>query len=265
MSFPRLAWLSLLVAGAAGGAILVDRCVDRLTATTGPTPLTAPAPRPAGSSGGAPSAATTSEPQVTFFDGGYAVGPARAIEKVLAAQTRGTPTACEQPPPTPEERAQWKGVKSDLSSVPLVDLLRRTDLDLVTEVGSRLLDKKYGPGFASMSRPEQNVYLVWVLQGEVVDGGLDQFFGNSSGNCAVRTAAALDEIGLVQESKVYRDALALFPDASPSEDRSTRYDQLDAIGARRARWDSMDRKLYNVLQGAAGYIRGNALAFDLRP
>jgi hypothetical protein len=146
-----------------------------------------------------------------------------------------------------------------------VDLLNRSNLGLVTEVGSRLLDKSYGPGFAAMSRPEQNVYLVWVLQGEVNNGGLDQFFGNSSGNCALRTAIALDEIGMSGESKVYKEALALFPDAAPSEDRSTRYDQLEAIGTRRGPWSRMDHKLESCLLGAADYIRRHAMAFDLRP
>jgi hypothetical protein len=88
---------------------------------------------------------------------------------------------------------------------------------------------------------------------------------NSSGNCAPRTATALDEIGLVEESKVYREALALFPDAAPSEDRSTRFDQLDALGGRRSRWNSMGRELESVLLGTAGYIRDHALAFDLPP
>jgi hypothetical protein len=193
------------------------------------------------------------------------IGPAREVEKVIAARIGGTRTACEEPPPTPEVKARWKPLKSELSSIAFVDLLGRSNLDLVTEVGSRLLDKTYGPGFAAMSRPEQNVFLVWVLEGEVNNGGLDQFFVNSSGNCALRTAAALDEIGMPEESKVYREALALFPDAAPSEDRSTRFGQLEGIGPRRGRWNSMDRRLESCLLGTADYIRRHAMEFVLRP
>jgi hypothetical protein len=265
MTFGRLAQITVFVASAAAVTFLLDRTADRLFPASSPDPLPSSLPQPAGSSRAAASGAEASEPQVTRFDGGYAVGSAREVEKAIAAQIRGTHTACKEPPPTAEERASWKPLKTELSSVSMPDLLRRSDLDLVTEMGSRLLDKSYGPGFAAMSRPEQNVYLVWVLQGEVDNGGLEQFFGNSSGNCAVRTAAALDEVGLVEESKVYREALGVFPDSDPSEDRSTRYDQLEALGARRTRWDSMDRKLENVLLGTADYIRHHALAFDLRP
>jgi hypothetical protein len=178
----------------------------------------------------------------------------------------GVPAAArEYRPRTAEEQARWKPLRTTLSSVPFAELLRRSNLDLVTEVGSRLLDKEYGPGFAAMSRAEQNVYLIWTLQGEVDNGGLDQFFANPSGNCALRTAAALDEVGMASESKLFRKALALFPDAAPSEDYDTRYEQLDALGARRDRWTSMGRDLDSVLLGAADYIRKHALEFDLRP
>ena len=221
---------------------------------------------PASSASSLAPPAVSSTVAVEVFDGGYAVGPAREVERLAASRARGTRTACEEPAPTPEERAEWKTSRTGRSRTAFVDLLAAPDLDLTTEVGSRLLDKIYSTaGFAGMSRAEQNVYLVWVLQGEVENGGLDQFFANSSGNCAVRTAKALDEIGMTEESQVYREALALFPDASPSEDRSTRFDEIEAIGARSRRWGHLDPKLEGILQGTAGYIRRHAMESDLRP
>jgi len=257
--------VGLAACGCVAFIVLVDRAVDRLYPASRPAGL--PSPSTAHDAGGsvvAPAGASA-DPGVVFFDGGYAVGSAREIERVIAARVRGSHTACEQPPPTAEERARWKPLNSELSSVPLSELLRRSDLDLVTEVSSRLLNKEYGAGFDSMSRPEQNVYLVSQLEGEIDNGGLDQFFVNSAGNCALRTAVALDEMGRAEEAEIFRGALALFPDAAPSEDRATRFDQLDALGGRRSRWDSMDRKLESVLLGTATYIREHALAFALPP
>src|SRR5262245_35653389 len=50
-------------------------------------------------------------------------------------------------------------------------------------------------GFYRLSRPEQTYYLVCVLQGEVFNGGIGQFFDNSSGDFYRETLEALQELG----------------------------------------------------------------------
>lgn len=204
--------------------------------------------------------------EVQFFDGGYAVGPKREIDKVIRASTEGTRTACEQPPPTTEERARWKRGTGALGSLSMTDLLARPDPEMTVEIASRLLDKTYGTGYAAMSREEQNVHLVSTLEAEVINGGLDQFFTNSSGNCALRTSAALDEIGLAEQDALFRRALADFPDASPSEDRRTRFDQIDALGRRRDDWSKFDDfEGIGSSPKVASYIRSHASAFVFPP
>jgi hypothetical protein len=248
--------LGLVVALVVG----VDRCVDRLV-PGGPIAATSLSRIDA-----SPATSVGVDDRVKFFDGGYAVGSARDIEAVIAEQAhRGPPTACESPPPTPEERASWKPHKSDLSSVPFTKLLKMSDMDLTVEVSSRLLDKEYGAGYAAMSREEQNVYLANLLTDEVVNGGVDQYFVNSAGNCAERTLVALDEMGLTDESRWFREALALFPDAGPAEDRSTRFDQLEAIGNRRNRWNRLDEHFDSLTVATGSYIRANAMKFSLPP
>jgi hypothetical protein len=220
---------------------------------------------------------------IKFFDGGYAVGPSREIEKVIRASVQGTHTACEGPPPTEQERADWKRVVTTVpkrttfadhaielrphASVPMSVLLKGPDIDLADEVEWRLDDEFFGGrGFVGMTREEQNVYLVHVLEGEVENGGLDQFFSNSSGNCALRTAEALKELGLVAELAAFRRALALFPEGTPSEDRSTRFTQLEVLGSRREEWDKLDKN-FEGLSGypVADYVRKHASAFVLPP
>jgi hypothetical protein len=53
-------------------------------------------------------------------------------------------------------------------------------------------------GFYRLSRPEQTYYLACMLEGEVYNGGIGQFFDNSSGDFYRETLDALDEIGAVQ-------------------------------------------------------------------
>jgi hypothetical protein len=221
---------------------------------------------------------------VKLLEGGYAIGPAREIEKVIRASVQGTRTACESPPPTAEERADWKQRHAtpepkkmtfadrvvDLrphASVPMSVLLKGPDLDLAEEVEWRLDDEVFGGrGFVGLTREEQNVYLVNTLEGEVENGGVDQFFSNSSGNCALRTAEALKELGFVTELAAFRKALALFPDGNPSEDRSTRFAQLEAIGSRRDAWEKLDKN-FEGLAGypVADYVRKHTSAFVLPP
>jgi hypothetical protein len=216
---------------------------------------------------GTQSAAGEAASGVKFFDAGFAVGPAREIEKVLRSSTAGTRTACEEPAPSPDERMRWNPHEGPLAALSMADLLERSDSDLCLEVDSRLLDTVYGAGYAAMSREEQNVYVVSTLEDEIINGGLDQYFVNSSGNCAMRTLAALGEMGLFHQHEAFMQALALFPDASASEDRSTRFDQLEVIGHRRDAWGRLDDAFEGVSgsRPVADYIRRHASAFALPP
>jgi hypothetical protein len=265
MSPRRLVSVALIAAAGAGFVWGANRLIDRLYPADSPPAIAVAASADAQTSPSSTpvAVAPAATSHVVFFDGGYAVGPASEIELVLAARSRGTHTACEQPAPTPDERASWQSRHPPRRAPAVVDLLRMSDVDLAAAVSARLLDKSYGAGYAAMTREEQNVYLVYVLELEVVDGGLDGFFGNSAGNCATRTAAALEEVGLDRQAAALRAVLADFPDGGPSEDRSTRFDQLDALGGRRARWHRLDRELEGIATGTAGYIRAHVMVFPL--
>ena len=59
----------------------------------------------------------------------------------------------------------------------------------------RLISRHSTRGILGMSRAEQVLWLVFELCGEVSNGGVDQFFGNSSGERAPLVPAALRELG----------------------------------------------------------------------
>ena len=56
-----------------------------------------------------------------------------------------------------------------------------------------------------------------VFEGELSNGGIEQFFSNSSGDEAEATVAALRTVGLLDQASVAAKAIALFPKPYPSE------------------------------------------------
>jgi hypothetical protein len=78
------------------------------------------------------------------------------------------------------------------------------------------------------------------------------------------TRTACGQPPLSTEARAFREALALFPDGGPAEDRVTRLDQLEAMGRRRERWDRMDTRSFGI-GGPTSYIRAHAGAFTLQP
>jgi hypothetical protein len=61
----------------------------------------------------------------------------------------------------------------------------------------------------------KTVGLVWLVNSEVANGGLYQFFVNGTGDIATHALTALREAGLSGEASMLEQALAMFP--SPYE------------------------------------------------
>lgn len=77
-----------------------------------------------------------------------------------------------------------------------------------------------------LSTEARLVYLVWCLDGEIHNGGFDQFFYNSLGNYSLELLDHLETVGAVKSRELLSRAIALFPGATPATDRETRFEQL---------------------------------------
>jgi hypothetical protein len=78
----------------------------------------------------------------------------------------------------------------------LVDLLEWPHrADVPGMLFRRLISRHALVGIDRMTRAEQVLWLVFELCGEVSNGGLDQFFSNSSGDRARLVPGALRELG----------------------------------------------------------------------
>ena len=69
------------------------------------------------------------------------------------------------------------------------------DDNFLFNVSDDVFDRYAKVGFSRLSEPEQVFICVWSLEGEVNNGGLDQFYFNSSGDHAITTPDALESIG----------------------------------------------------------------------
>jgi hypothetical protein len=84
-------------------------------------------------------------------------------------------------------------------------------------------------GLHGLSPFEQVFAAVWSLEGEVNNGGFDQYFFNSAGDHAAAAKIALVSIGALRTAAVLAQAMALFGSSGPSEDQSTRQEQLEVL------------------------------------
>ena len=97
-------------------------------------------------------------------------------------------------------------------------------------------------GFYRLSRHEQTYFLGCILQGEVYNGGIGQFFDNSSGDFYREMLDALVELGAMRCHAILLAAKRrLFPQSEPPRDRAERMAAMpeypDEPDAPRPAWD----------------------------
>lgn len=76
----------------------------------------------------------------------------------------------------------------------------------------------------------EQILLFAILYGksDIENGGLQQFFGNHTGDCALETVQGLESVKAFEASRVLRDAMSLFGAPYPRE-RTRRCDKLPSL------------------------------------
>jgi hypothetical protein len=112
---------------------------------------------------------------------------------------------------------------------------------LAQGVAERLYDASEAG--ASLTASERELLAVYDLDAETRNGGLHQFFFNSSGDGSLEARAGLERFGMTEALGLLDCALTAFPGNRPSKDREERSDQL-------ARWGDKQFHIFETLTDA---------------
>ena len=98
----------------------------------------------------------------------------------------------------------------------------------VEGINRKLADNDYS--IECLSDIEKTVLFAYEMELEVKNGGLHQYFYNSTGDSWKEMMNALRAIGAERLLSLFEAALSVFPGGAPSPDREERWKQLDQIG-----------------------------------
>ncbi len=159
------------------------------------------------------------------------------------------------------------GTKSEQDEVKVKSLDEILNLedetDIVIEIGQKLWNKsKDDKDFESLNSIEKNILYIEMLEGQVNNGGFDQYFFNSSGEYAHETLLALKEINAPQMADLLNRAISVFPKLPIPKDTEQRREYMEDIPESISEtWDKLDDEFYKYPENLEGlvieYIKAN--------
>ena len=111
--------------------------------------------------------------------------------------------------------------------------------------------------------PDEVLDLVWLVEGEVNNGGFDQFFFNSSGAESAKIVEALDLIGAHTMAAIVRRACAKFPGGMPPTDHDERWDVLTSLWPEQDAFDAETREFQDYPDDVGALLAAFALTSGL--
>jgi len=102
-------------------------------------------------------------------------------------------------------------------------LNQKQDTEIIELVGTVLWNKASEvSSFEQLSEPEKTFVYIDIFEGELNNGGLFDFFYNTSGAFAHQVLDAYQAIGADESAAIVSQAIALFPDLPVSKDLFSR-------------------------------------------
>lgn len=117
----------------------------------------------------------------------------------------------------------------------------KEDLELLLAVGNKINNKYSETGFQELTKSEQVIFCMIELEGEVNNGGFDQFFLNSSGKYKFETLDSLRRIGASYTASLLEEAIKVVELNSPDMKKDD-YDESTEIQSERL--NELDDKFY---------------------
>jgi hypothetical protein len=123
---------------------------------------------------------------------------------------------------------------------------------------------KTDAGFSGLTEEEKTYFVVNILDGEAYNGGIEQFFSNSSGEYYLRAIDGLLDLGAVESLRLLREAKEiLFGDGPVPEKQMDRYHAMrhlpDGAEKEKPLWylrlDEIDSEYYKDPDGLAEKLK----------
>lgn len=141
--------------------------------------------------------------------------------------------------------------------------------DPFRELWKSLVERSSDGSLARLSADEQRYFAVSLLEGEVFNGGFEQFFSNSSGDYYHLAVAGMEEIGALSALTIAKEAAeAVFGSSGPSIDREERRQimypkpsQLSEVSARfrqSSRLEFLDKQFWEDADHLSGRLAAYA-------
>jgi HEAT repeat protein len=109
----------------------------------------------------------------------------------------------------------------------------------------RIWDAERESGYEALTEHQRLYFAVEMCNAEINNGGLAQYFANSSGDKWRDALAGFKAMGFRERLAVLDEAVAKFGTAGPSTDRSTRQNQLARLYKRDdSFFDALDKRYY---------------------
>lgn len=110
----------------------------------------------------------------------------------------------------------------------------------------RIWEVEEESGYESLSIHQRYFNSVFICDAEINNGGLSQYFVNSSGDHWRDAVAGLEAMGSSERLEILKEAIAVFGDAGPSEEREERQHQLSKLVKRNEEvFDELDSRYYD--------------------
>ena len=123
-----------------------------------------------------------------------------------------------------------------------------------------VFDRLAEVGFDKLNTNQKYLVCVWAACGEVDNGGIWQFFFNTSGDWSTHTPAALEVFDAPELAEIIRSAMTAFPKNTPHIDMDQRRQEIDAMPDQTgAVWEKLGDRFDTIAMDSKidAFIRNN--------
>ncbi len=132
-----------------------------------------------------------------------------------------------------------------------------TETDIILRIGEIIWKKteKGDDNFSNLTEAEKVFVYVDMLEGQVNNGGFDQFFFNSSGDYTHEILNAYVTIKAHKTADLIEIAIKAFPVSPVPKDTEIRREIMQNLDERTSNiWDDLDNKFYEYEENIAGLL-----------